>query len=347
MSNLRIYSVDFFSRLLNYSAWYLNFVGKENMDSLHFSSSFVENKKKIETIERVFSEVLQLDVELPDSMSPSFEVNAAGSPDIGILTFSGTPAWATRRIEQVRSLPDDIVFCVTQGSEVCINKKNRPIEIYDANQAHISVANQAYRIDVKSHYKTLMVAIPSKQLVTAGIDVDKALHHGLSTRMSEMRLLTGYAKMVLSELNNLGADTITQATEYIQKLAVLTLSTTSEREHIDVGRSVKAARLINVKKDIQQNLNNPELNGEWIAIREGISTRYLRELFASDDTSFTEYVLKQRLKCAYEMLTTPRFANWKISEIAYSVGFNDLSYFGRAFKQAYDYSPSSIRNRQH
>jgi AraC-like DNA-binding protein len=45
------------------------------------------------------------------------------------------------------------------------------------------------------------------------------------------------------------------------------------------------------------------------------------------------------------MLGSLRFADRRITEIVFACGFNDISYFNRAFRARYGASPSDIRNR--
>ncbi len=62
-----------------------------------------------------------------------------------------------------------------------------------------------------------------------------------------------------------------------------------------------------------------------------------------EGTTFTEYVLAQRLGRAHRLLADPRHANQKIGAIALDVGFGDLSYFNRAFRKRYGVAPSELR----
>ena len=62
-----------------------------------------------------------------------------------------------------------------------------------------------------------------------------------------------------------------------------------------------------------------------------------------EGTTFTEYVLMQRLARARGMLTDPRFAHEKISSVAYDCGFADVSYFNRVFRRVYGAAPSDVR----
>ena len=62
-----------------------------------------------------------------------------------------------------------------------------------------------------------------------------------------------------------------------------------------------------------------------------------RKLKALTGLTATEFIRSQRLKLAKELLKN---SNINISQIGYSVGFNDHSYFAKCFKEAYGCSPS-------
>jgi hypothetical protein len=64
-------------------------------------------------------------------------------------------------------------------------------------------------------------------------------------------------------------------------------------------------------------------------------------------STFSEYVLEQRLARAYRMLSAARFSGLAIGAIALEVGFSNLSYFNRTFRRRYGGSPSEIRGRAH
>jgi AraC-like DNA-binding protein len=109
-------------------------------------------------------------------------------------------------------------------------------------------------------------------------------------------------------------------------------------------RSVRAARLHAIKSNIAANLEDGSLTVAGIAARHGVSSRYLHKLFESEGTTFTQFILRERLDRAYRMLRDPRFVTRSISSIAYDVGFGDLSYFNRTFRRYYGATPSDIRS---
>jgi AraC-like DNA-binding protein len=55
------------------------------------------------------------------------------------------------------------------------------------------------------------------------------------------------------------------------------------------------------------------------------------------DQTVNEYIKNIRLKRAAQLLGEKRIT---ITEVAYAVGFNDLTYFARCFKKQYQKSPS-------
>ncbi|MCK9910075.1 helix-turn-helix transcriptional regulator, partial [Microbacteriaceae bacterium K1510] len=66
-------------------------------------------------------------------------------------------------------------------------------------------------------------------------------------------------------------------------------------------------------------------------------------LFEHAGTTFSEFVLAERLQRAHQMLTDPQRAHQRISEIAFAAGFSDLSYFNRRFRQRFGDTPSGVR----
>jgi len=71
--------------------------------------------------------------------------------------------------------------------------------------------------------------------------------------------------------------------------------------------------------------------------------RFSRLFKQSCSCTFQEYLMKRRIDEAVRLLANP---NTAITDIAFSVGFNDASYFTRAFKRYIGVNPSEFRNGQ-
>jgi len=105
-----------------------------------------------------------------------------------------------------------------------------------------------------------------------------------------------------------------------------------------------AVRLAAIKADVVANLNDGNLNATTVATRNGVTVRYLHKLFENEGLTYSKFVLGQRLGRAYAILRNPLHARRGISTIAFDLGFNDLSYFNRAFRRRYNATPSDARN---
>ena len=136
-----------------------------------------------------------------------------------------------------------------------------------------------------------------------------------------------------------------QCVAHVQDLALVALGATREAAEIAAGRGVRAARLRAVKADIERQLTSAELTAAWIAARHGISPRYLRSLFESEHTSFSDYVACRRLLMSYRLLSDPTYRTMNIAQIAMHAGFGDLSWFNSRFKRAFGMTPSDVRAR--
>jgi AraC-like DNA-binding protein len=106
---------------------------------------------------------------------------------------------------------------------------------------------------------------------------------------------------------------------------------------------LRAARLSRAKGLIGANLGREDLSAEDIAEAMGVSTRYVRRLFEHEGDSFSNYLATQRLLRAHTLLTSPAASHMSIATIAFEVGFGDLSYFNRRFRQLFGATPSDER----
>lgn len=76
-----------------------------------------------------------------------------------------------------------------------------------------------------------------------------------------------------------------------------------------------------------------------------VNPTYLSREFSRyfDDLSFGEYIRKQRIEKAIQLLTNP---DYTLSDIAYLTGFSDQSHFNRIFKQHTGENPSVYRKKR-
>ncbi len=88
---------------------------------------------------------------------------------------------------------------------------------------------------------------------------------------------------------------------------------------------------------------NPEMSLEYVVQTLGINRNKVNEILKSElGYTFTSYLNKLRLSEAARLLAENPDAN--VSEIAYSVGYKNVSYFNKLFKIEYGCSPKLFKS---
>ncbi len=312
------------------------------MDIQRFSSNVLSESVKIEAIQEFWSGSLGMDIDLDPNAGISFSTCACVLPGLSLAAFSGSPATMTRSYSQACEAESALVLCVAERAKVRV-ASNAGEKVFAEGEVHVWQADSCTSCEVDHNYSAQMITIPTNVLAQHGVDLEYVLDCGIAAPTPELGLLFRYTRDLITSLNGLSAAGALSASGHLRDLIALALLDPREREHSSMRNSLGDLRLQRIKNDVRKNLLSRCLSVDWIARREGISPRYLRELFASHDTSFSHFVLAERLALCHQRLCDPRFRNRNISTLAYECGFGDLSYFCRAFKQRYGATPSSIR----
>src|SRR5690606_32458645 len=94
---------------------------------------------------------------------------------------------------------------------------------------------------------------------------------------------------------------------------------------------------------VEKNMNNPNFEVNDFAFEIGMSrTQLYRKIQAISGQTVKEFIRIIRLKKAAELLM---LSDQSISEIAYTVGFNSLSYFTTAFTEYFGMSPTKYKEK--
>ena len=185
--------------------------------------------------------------------------------------------------------------------------------------------------------------MPVRLLSPLVADLEGAYGRAIPASNPALRLLVSYVD-ILEEAGTFAAPELRrQVVVHIHDLIALAIGATRDAAEIARNRAGRAARLRAIKTDIANCLDQPDLSVATIAARHRIKPRWVQRLFEGEETTFTKYVLAQRLVRAHRLLTDPRRASQKISTISLDAGFSDLSYFNRAFRRHYGVAPSELR----
>ena len=107
--------------------------------------------------------------------------------------------------------------------------------------------------------------------------------------------------------------------------------------------SVDEQFLEKVQQVLNEKLEEPSFTVADFSKAVSMSRMQLhRKLKALTGLSSSEFIRSQRLKVAAQIL---KKADINISEVGYSVGFNDHAYFSKCFREAYNCTPSEFINK--
>ncbi|UYQ95681.1 chromate resistance protein [Chitinophaga horti] len=122
-----------------------------------------------------------------------------------------------------------------------------------------------------------------------------------------------------------------------QLLAVL-------NEALKSGRGRRMPAWVQELKNIIQDHIDTSLTLKELSQDLDINPSYLSREFSKhfDNLSFGEYLRKQRIEKAVELMRNPAHS---LTEIAYLTGFSDQSHFSRIFRQHMGESPSDYRRK--
>jgi signal transduction histidine kinase/DNA-binding response OmpR family regulator len=91
---------------------------------------------------------------------------------------------------------------------------------------------------------------------------------------------------------------------------------------------------------LDKNITNSDFTAEEFANQANVSRMQLhRKLKSLFGVSTSEFIRNERIKMAAELLKKQSIG---ISEVGYAVGFNDISYFAKCFKETFKISPSEF-----
>jgi AraC-like DNA-binding protein len=274
--------------------------------------------------------------------APQFDATLWPLPGLVLssVTCSSFHVWRTSA--QIDS--DDLVLNVTLAGARNQRQRGREVDIAAGEAVLLTCADTGHSI-LSPGSRYVSFRMPRRALAPMVADPDAGLYQTIPPDTAALRLLVSYANSV-QDVQALATPELRQlVTTHIYDLAALVIGARRDAGALAGGRGVRAARLRAIKDDIAANLTDRRLSIDFAATRHGVTPRYVCMLFEGAGTTFSEFVLVQRLDRAHRMLTDRRFSERTVSFVALEAGFGDISYFNRAFRRLYGATPSDVRAR--
>ncbi|WP_309084968.1 AraC family transcriptional regulator [Chelativorans sp.] len=308
----------------------------------HFSTADIPAEDAVASVQDTFESIINMFIDTVDDSPLTVHMSVRVLPNAAAASSTFSPLKGTRTPSRIAADGnDDFTLIILNSGRMHFSQAGRHEVVLRPGEAYLWDNDRPGTGTSDRLSSAVNVVVPRNVLSSAVSDLDPLLENGLPATAG-LKLLAGYAQTLSRDVGVLSAAEEAIAAAHLYDLTALALGAARDIGAA-AGRGLRAARLRAIKDDIIANLADESLSLEVIARRHGISPRYVRALFETEETSFTEFVLNARLARAYRMLTDHRLARHAISTIAFDAGFNDLTYFGRTFRRRYGMTPSDVR----
>ncbi len=218
---------------------------------------------------------------------------------------NGKEAIEIAQKEEVDVIVSDVMMPIMDGFELCHKIKSEIIT------SHIPIVLLTAK--TSDQYKKTGYKIGADIYITKPFDVDVLKLRIFNLLENRKNIISKFKKEIILEPE--------------------ALNITSEDEKF-LQKAIKI---------VEDNITNPDFNVSVFTSLMGMSRPVLyRKLKALVDQSVSEFIRGIRLKIAKQMLIETKM---NISQIAYEVGFNDLKYFRKCFKELFNETPTVTRNK--
>jgi AraC-like DNA-binding protein len=311
---------------------------------LRFSTDDLPERDRLPVMREVHGRLCaRIEIEPAPGVPLHYQVSARALPGLTVSMFSQSPLTVRRTRELLADGNDDVVFAVPPSAANMLSHRGR--ELSPIGDAVLLSSADVMRIDVASTSQGRMVTLSRRRLAPLVPGLEDAFMLPVPRDTEALQLLMRYVSLFDDKQSLATPELRSLVVNHVYDLVALALGATRDAAATANGRGVRAARLHAIKTEILKSLSRHDLSLAGLAARHRVTPRHVQMLFESDGTTFSRFLLGQRLARAHRTLSNPLLAERSISTIAYDAGFGDLSHFNRAFRRRYGETPSDVRAR--
>ena len=240
-----------------------------------------------------------------------------------------------------RSGSDDQLFRLQLNHlGACRLVHNGRDEVIEAGDIVLMDLSKPFEMTFDQPLQALVLQLPHDRFAARSVDLEQLAGKPILAREGAAAVLSTFLSSTWDNLAEPdGGDWPDSALEVLWDLA--------ERACKPQAKSSPCASLAlrhrrEARVLIEERLCDPDLDGSEVAEALGFGVRYLQLLFAEVGTTPSRFILARRLERAAARLRRLG-KTCSITETALDVGFNDLSYFSRAFSRRFGVSPRDYR----
>jgi len=310
---------------------------------LRFSTESLPERDRIAYWREHYGHIM-LRVDLEPDKDASFEacMSSLALPGLQLMEASSSPARISRTGAYLADGNDDAVMAINRAGSAIVTSGRREQRL-EENEAILLSGNEPTSFHRTSMGESFTLRVPRAMLASAIVDTDDAVMRVIPRENGALKLLTEYSRLLFETGAFMDSQLMNLSVTHVHDLMALTIGPAADFRETARTRGLRAARLKLAKSYIVENSHRRDLSVGSVAAHLSVTPRYVQRMFETDGTTFSEFLVGQRLARAHRLLCEPSSNHTAISTIAYDAGFGDLSYFNRRFRRLYGLTPRDVR----
>jgi AraC-like DNA-binding protein len=310
---------------------------------VNFSTDHIPERDRISYWREHYGKVM-LRVDLEPARDMAFEAQMASMtlPGLQLMEASASPMSLTRGGEYLSDGNDDVILAINRTGSAMVSSRGQQRSLRPHEAVLLSGAEAA------SFHRTTLgrsftLRMPRAILESGVPGLDDRLMQPISGDRDALQLLSCYTGWIFGAGVSIDSQLLNLSVRHVQDLLMLAIGPSADFAETARTRGLRAARLKLAKSYVIAHSDCRDISIASVAASLNVTPRYVQRLFEAAGTTFSEFLIGQRLARAYRLLRDPNYCRAAISTIAYDVGFGDLSYFNRRFRRLYGFTPRDVR----
>ena len=308
----------------------------------YFDAREYPKHERCKALEEIYAPLCGVDIDASDPTS-NVHVAVRTFSDFAISNASLTKHRAYRSYQNIADGDDSMFLILPRNGSVGINHRRRGVVNCSPGEMHLTALDHPFVCSSEDNLRVTAISLPSRWVETRLARInERVLKTSSPENSGAMQLLTCYLDSVLAMDSGLSAQSEQWVGLHVQDLISLVLGTNAEESRTAHGRGARYARLLMIREYIRNHLTDPALTTESVASNFGISPQYVRKIFQESGTTFSDYLNGLRLEWVFDQLSGSNMGGRQVGTLAYEVGFNNLAWFNRSFRNRFDMTPTEV-----
>lgn len=268
-------------------------------------------------------------------------LNVVVANDVRFSEIHSDPSVFNRTDSDLANLKEDSMLLTMRLNNTSAKHLNKSGALASVGDIGIYHCGRAQELSIHGSVEALIMQVPIDRVSHFKSGIEDLNGTFLKYESPIVKILSHQMESVARYVGELEVGLADQVIDNFLRLLTYSLDGGGS----DKSRSsveIRPALLQDIIEFIRLHLTLPELSPKFIAEHKKISLRYLYLLFESSQMSPCQFIQNERLIVIARMLS--QSPSMRISELAYTYGYNSVSQLSRVFKRKYGISPKEYRD---